>query len=86
MKFNTRYKDRQYFCAEFVMSIPIQTNLKDYERLPIHIPATDSISYKITSLHHASTLIPLQQPLIPRSLRSKTCKRIKPYTLCKNCV
>jgi hypothetical protein len=42
----------------------IQTNLKDYERerLPIHIPATGSVSYKITvSLHHTSTLIPLQQ-------------------------
>jgi len=63
-KFNTRCKHRQYFCAQFVMSTLIQSNPKDYEWLPIYIPAVGSASYKITvSLHHTCTLISLQQPL-----------------------
>jgi len=34
------------------------------EWFPIHMPASGNVSYKIAvSLHHTSTLIPLQQPL-----------------------
>lgn len=80
MEFDTRYKNRQYFSAQFVMSIPIQSNLKDYERVTSDPHACQwqcllQNHSKPTSYQHADP--PATTTLINRRLRSKICNRKK---------
>lgn len=72
VQFNTRHKNRQCFCAEFVTSIPKQTKLKYYARVASDPHACQwqcPLQNRPTSYQQADP--PVTTTLIPRNNRKK---------------